>query len=150
MQLNGKERLTGYYNCSFSPIANLHLPTETANSREPHRFSNVSLPIRIKVLGLGVRLKESGNCLNKMKFLLILKPFWKLSCILPIFSLIRVTPLPPAFKRERSGWDWCSFSRSWQSPWLHGWTWAMCGLGPSTEQAMESTQHPGSTSTSLW
>lgn len=88
MQLNGKERLTGYYNCSFAPIANLHLPTETANSGEPNRFSSISLPIRIKVLGLEVRLKESGNCLNKMKFLLILKPFRKVSCVLPVFSLI--------------------------------------------------------------
>lgn len=111
MQLSGKERFTGYYYCSFAPVANLRFPIETACDRESNRFWSVSLSIRIKLLGWEVRLKESGNCLNTLKLLLILKPFRNVSCTLPIFSLIWVTPLP-GFKREMSCWQWWGLSRS--------------------------------------
>lgn len=38
MQLSGKERFTGYYYCSFAPVANLRFPIETACDRESNRF----------------------------------------------------------------------------------------------------------------
>lgn len=111
MQLNGKERFTGYYYCSFAPVANLLFPIEAASDGESNHFWSVSLSIRIKLLGWKVRLKELGNCLNKLKLLLILKPFRNVSCILPIFSLIWVTHLL-GFKREMSCWQWWGLSRS--------------------------------------
>lgn len=76
-------RLAGYYYCSFAPTASFHFPTGTANSRESNRFPNVSLLFRVQLLGL-VRLKDSRNCFNKLKFLLIMKPCRNLCSSLPI------------------------------------------------------------------